>query len=208
MGSKERDRVVKLGSRCSARTSEDSPMSSKSASRSRAEVARRRRATASSTATSIRSCCWKTSGRILSQPVVVASADLRVPSAPWVRQDLPDAEDHAAGRAPRCVAAGRRTAGQRSFVHARATARPLRHGLRDHESAHADRAGRPERRSFSAAMAFCGERDPVGEQWTGHESAAAGASMIVPCEDLQTASRADGRDRYADRQQATSQHGC
>src|SRR6187399_877912 len=50
------------------------------------------------------------------EPVVVASADLRAAPAPRLRQNLSDAEDHAAGRAPRRMAADRRTAGQRSRI--------------------------------------------------------------------------------------------
>src|SRR5262249_15099814 len=78
------------------------------------------------------------------EPVVVAPADLWAAPAPRFREDLPDAEDHAAGRASRRLAADRRPAGQRPRLSARATARSLRHGFRHSESALADRAGRPE----------------------------------------------------------------
>ena len=78
------------------------------------------------------------------QSVVVVSADLRAAPASRLHQGLSDAEDHAAGGAARRMAAGRRHAGQRSRLHARAAARSLRHGLRHPEPAAADRAGRPE----------------------------------------------------------------
>src|ERR1044072_3519392 len=42
------------------------------------------------------------------EPVVVAPADLRAAPAPRLRQNLSDAEDHAAGRAPRPLAPHRR----------------------------------------------------------------------------------------------------
>ena len=50
------------------------------------------------------------------EPVVGPPADLRAAPAPRLRQSLSDAEDHAAGGAPRCVAAERRAAGKRSRI--------------------------------------------------------------------------------------------
>ena len=84
--------------------------------------------------------------------MVVVSADLRQPLAPRLRQGLRLSEDDAAGGAPRRLAAERRPAGERPRF--RAAQQHLDfYGIehRDHESAVADRAGRPERRAFDRA---------------------------------------------------------